>query len=554
MLTTKHFFFQPSEETNPRHGRFVTANRPPGRTEFFNIYSSHSSKQEPDSFQVTHRKEPSDESLAILQSNNSLCPVGKQWGERHDQRVPSNMAGNCSAEGKENGVFSRERPPGSKCPLQKESFRDTENKRSTSQILALFSSRKNTPLPTMALEGQTIELDDANSDAVKELQSRHLYETTDKFSSQVDGAKVIAHTRNVSEIATAFQPSISDDDSLGQVQETGEDLGDSLNLSPDSFAACSSYNFGSNFLGGDAMCEDATQGSAFTGSPDSNQRQSKVWSQNDSESVSPLIRLLASVKKADPQGCIGVKDDGAQLCNVVKENGQLDHCSFGSPDSAAVGFSCLLLDPPPILNVTSTQQSSDGVQKSAQEEAIRSDFAQVRSFSEASSRPDMSPLITAKGGDSTSYENRSLLQPKLDPFSTNTKGFSNHPGSLFPYSKLQTQDQNNHLRNSSNTSLFSKEFSGFDEWDLSFEHQAISDGEGNFQQYEMSPEFYPSETENTFEWRVTPNVATKVIPTDSRTVSTIGIFMANYAYSEKLFPCNLVVTRCQKQNYISKQK
>lgn len=75
---------RPSEESNPRHGRFVTSNRPPSKTEFFNVYSSYSSKQEPSSFQVTHRKEPSDERFAILQTNNSLYHVGKQWEKRHD--------------------------------------------------------------------------------------------------------------------------------------------------------------------------------------------------------------------------------------------------------------------------------------------------------------------------------------------------------------------------------------------------------------------------------------------------------------------------------------
>ena len=436
------------------------------------------------------------------------------------------MAGNCRAAGKENGVFSREETSGSKCLLQKQRLMHSENKRSTSQILALFSSRKDTPLPTMTLEGETVELNEANPGVTKETQSRNLYETADKFSSEVGGAKVIAHPRNVSEISTAFQPSILDNDSLGQVQETGVDLGDSLNLSPDSFAACSSDNFGGNFLGRDAMSEDATQDSVVTRSPYSNQRQSELWSQNDLESVSPLIRLLTSVEQADSQGCIDVKDDGAQLCNVVKDR-QLDGCSFGNPDSAAVGFPSLL----PFLNVTSTQQSSNGVQEAAQEEAICSKYAQVRSFSKASSNPDViSPLITAKCSDSTSYENRSLSQLKMDRFSTDSKGFSSHSGSLFPYSKLQIQDQNNHLRNSSSTSLFRKRFSGFDEWDLSFEHQAIDDGEGNLQQYEMSPEFYPSETEKGFEWRVTPNVATEVIPTDSRTVSIIDIYMANYVY------------------------
>ena len=122
-----------------------------------------------------------------------------------------------------------------------------------------------------------------------------------------------------------------------------------------------------------------------------------------------------------------------------------------------------------------------GVQEAAQEEAIGREFGQLSSFSETSCRPDiMSPLITAKVGVSTSYENRSLSQPQLDPFSTNTKGFSSHPGSLIPYSKLQSQAQTNHLRNCSNTAL-RKGFSGFDEMDLPFEHQAMDDGEGNFQ-------------------------------------------------------------------------
>ena len=199
----------------------------------------------------------------------------------------------------------------------------------------------------------------------------------------------------------------------------------------------------------------------------------------------------------------------------MKEN-RVDRCSFGGPDSAAVGFLSSLLD--------------HGVQEAAQEEAIRREFGQVSSFTETSCRPDiMSPLKTAKVGVATSYENRPRSQPQLDPFSTNTEGFSSHPGSLTPYSKLQSQAQTNHLRNSLNTAL-RKGFSGFDELDLPFEHQAMDDGERNSQQYEMSPEFYPSETEKTFEWRVTSSVATKVIPTDSRIVSITGIIMANYAY------------------------
>lgn len=555
--------FQPSEEAIPRHGRLGMANRPPSKTDFFNVYSSHSSKRETNSFQVSHRKEPSDESLAVLQTTNKSYAAGKQWDERHDQRVPLYMAETCSAAGKENGRFHvpREGLSNSKFVSQKERSSDTESKRCTPQILALFSSHKNTPPPKITRDGETVEINEANAGVMKETNSCNLYDTADKFSSKVDAAKVIAQTTNVSEIANAFQPIILDNDSVGQVLETGEDLGDSLNLSPDSFAACSSENFGCNFHGRDAMCENATQESTFTRSPDNNQRQSKVWSQNDSESVSPLIRLLTSVEKPDLQGCIDVKGDGGQLCDMVKENRLRDQSSLESPDAAAVGSSPSSPPARPYPNVYSIQQCSYGVTTSELDEASSSDFVQARSLSEGNlsccTPGIISPLITAKEGVSTSYENMLPSQPKLDRFSINTKVFSSHPGSLFPYSKLQSQDQINHLRNSSGSSLFRKGFSGFEQWNSLFDHQALDDGVANFQQYETSPEFYPSEIEKTYEGRVPPIVATKVIPTDSRTVSVIGIFIANYSYCEKLFACNPIIidhTRCGKVKQSEKKK
>ena len=538
------------------------ANRRPSKTDFFNVYSSHSSKQKDNSSQVSQRKEPNGDSLAVLQTTNKSYAAGKQWDERHDQRVHFNMAQTYSAAGKENGRFHvpKEGPFSSKFVFQKERSSATENKRSTSQILALFSSYKNKPPSKMMPDEQTVEINEANSGVMKETQLCNLYDTSDKFSSKIDAAKVIAQTTNVSEIANAFQSSILDNDAFGRVLETVEDLGDSLNLSPDSFAACSSENFGCNVHEGDAMCEDATQESAFTKSPDNNQRQSKVWSQSDSESVSPLIRLLTSVEKDDPQGCIDVKEDGKQLCiNTVKENNLLDHHSFESPDSASLGSPPSLLDPPSSPNVHSTHQSSYGIQKGSLEEASSSSFVQVGSRSErnmSSCRPDIiPPLITTKDGISTSCENMLLSPPKLDPFRTNTKGFSGHPGCLFPYRKLQSQDQNNHLRNSSDSSLFRKDFGDFDQWDSSFEHQAFGDGEGNFQQYEMSPEFYPSQSDKTSDWRVAPIVATKVIPTDSRTVSMYLWLTMHIARSCLLVIQSPLVTRgilrCKKR-YISK--
>lgn len=522
MLT---FLFQPIEEANRRHGRFGTASRSPIRTDFFNVYSSHSSKRDPNSFQVCNTKESSDGSLAVLQTPNRSHAAYKQWDEGQDQRVPFNMAGTCSTTGKENRKFHvpREGPSSSKFVLQKERLSGTENKRSTSQILALFSSSTNTPPEYTGIH------QGANSGMMNDTQLMcNLNETANKVASRVDAAKVTCQTTNVSEIINAFQPSILYNDSLEQVLETSDDLGDSLNLSPDSFAACSIENVGCNFIGEDAMCEDATQESAFTRSPDNIQRHSKAWSQNDSESVSPLIRLLTSVEQADTQGCIDVKEVGGQPSkNMVIENRLLDHCSFESPDSVIMGSPSSRLDPPPSPSVYSRRQPSYGVPTSEVDEASSSEFqVQASCLSErnmSSSKPDIiSTLITLNEDVSASYENTLHSQPKLDRFNISPKGISSHPGSLFPYSKLQSPDQNNHLRNSSDSSLFRKGFTSFEQADSSLEHQAIDDGEGNFQHYELSPEFYPPESEKTSEWRVAPIVSTEVIPIDSRTVSIIA--------------------------------
>ena len=522
MLT---FLFQPREEANRRHGRLGTASRSPIRTDFFNVYSSHSSKRDPNSFQVFNTKESSGGSLAVLQTPNRSHGAYKQWDEGHDQRVPFNMAGTCSATGKENRRFHvpKEGPSNSKFVLQTEKLSDTENKRSTSQILALFSSHTNAPPKYTGIHHG------ANSGVMNETQLIcNLNETADKFTSREDAVPLQAS--NVSETVNAFQRSILDNDSLEQVLETSDDLGDSLNLSPDSFAACSIENVGSNFIGGDAMCEDATQESAFTRSPDNIQRHSKAWSQNDSESVSPLIRLLTSVEKADTQGCIDVKEVGGQPSkNMAMENRLLDHCNFESPDSAIMESPSSRLDPPPSPTVYSRRQPSYGVPTSEVDEAISSEFLQANSLSErnmSSCKPDIiSTLRTLNLDVSASHENTLPSQPKLDRFSFDPKGISSHPGSLFPYSKLQSQDQNNHLRNSSDSSLLRKGFSSFEQGDSSLEHQAID--EGHFQHYEISPEFYPPESEKTYEWRAAPIVSTEVITTDSRTVSIIACVWLN---------------------------
>lgn len=503
------------------------------------MYSAHSSKRESNSYQISQRREPNDESPAVLHTPNRSYAACTKWEEQHDQRVPFNMTGHCSATGKENRFPSREGLSCSNLPLQNKMLSDSENKRSTSQILALFSSRKNMPQPRMALGGQKVN--EANSGTMVDKQLCIWNYTADKSSSQVDAAKLSAQTTNsISEIADMSQQDTLENDYLGQGLETGEDLGDSLNLSPDSFAASfseskaesaaqvsdSKENYDFDVDRGTVMCEDATQESAFSKSPYHSQRQNEVWSQNDSESVSPLMRLLTSVDKGytagDPQTRIDLKKDGEQPCNSSQESSQLDHCNFESPDLATTGHPTSVLHPSQSPNLLPTQQSPYGFHKSTPKDLGSPYFVPDSSLPERNifscTHDSISPSIS-KENVCTNYKSMLPTQPKEDRLSVNAKRFSSHPGSLFAYSELQSQDQNNNLKNSSDSLAFRKGFNGLEQWDPSFE-QNIKDAEGNFLQCEMSPEFYPSETGKMTQWGITPIVATKVIPTDSRTVST----------------------------------
>ncbi|KAL9961786.1 hypothetical protein ACROYT_G030806 [Oculina patagonica] len=536
-LTEPEFKKSREDPFDPRESRLGMPNKPPSKSDFFNMYSAHSSKRESNIYQISQRKKPDDESPTVLHTPNRSYAACTKWEEQHDQRVPFNMAGHCSAAGKENRFPSSERLSCSNLPVQKEIISGSENKRSTCQILALFASPKNVPQPKMALGGQKVN--EANSGSMMDKQLRIWNDAADTNSSQVDAANLSAQTTNsISEMADMSQQDTLENYSFGQDLETGDDLGDSLNLSPDSFAAGSSgRNTESTVLQagvskgnrdcdvdmGGEVCEDATQESAFSKSP--YQRQNEDWSQNDSESVSPLMRLLTSVDKgctvADPQTRIGLKKDGKQPCNLSLESSQLDHCNFESPDLATTGHASLVLPPSQSPNLYSTQQSSYSCQKSKPKNLSSQYFEPDSSLPERSlfsCIPDcISPSIP-RNDVCTNYKSIPPTRQKGDRFSVNENRFSSHPGSLFAYSELQSQDQNNNLIHFSESLTFRKGYNGLEQWNPSFE-QNIEDAEGNFLQSEMSPEFFPSETGTVTQWKTTPIVTTKVIPTDSRSVT-----------------------------------
>ena len=484
------------------------ANKPPSKTDFFNMYSAHSNKLERKGYQVTQRKEPSRESSAVLQTPTSSYAASKKWEENHDQRVPFDMAGDCGSSGKENRFPSRDGLSSSNLPLQGARFIDDKNKRSTSQILALFSSRKNMPQPKITLE--------ANCGIMIEKQFRNWHDIQDKKSPQAVASQLSAMTTNsIFEIGDKSQPDILDNDSFGQGLEIGEDLGDSLNLSADSFAACSSEtkaestvlqaddskeNYDCDVSMEAVKCEDATQESAFS------QEQNESWSQNDSESVSPLMRFLTSVEKDHAGG-----DDKKSPYDVVQKSGQSDHCHFQNPSSAPVRHPSSVLHSSQSPNLYSTQQSSYGLQRLTPKDLSSADFVQARCLpvqNQYSCIPNITPPSVSEEDVCTSYKSMPPTQPKDDHFSINTNRLSSHPGSLFAYSELQTRDQNNIVHD-------------FEQWESSYEQNIVEGPEGNFLQCEMSPEFYPPENEKITQWTVAPILKTKVIPTDIRTVSRV---------------------------------
>ncbi|KAJ7369746.1 Protein zgrf1 [Desmophyllum pertusum] len=382
-----------------------------------------------------------------------------------------------NATGKENRFASRGGPPAFTF-----STSDTENKRDTSQILALFTSCKDIPQPKMALDGQSTKVNDLNSAAIEEKRLiSNWHGTADSNSSQMNTVKLCAQTNSISEAADlSLQSNTVNKDSLDQELETSQDLGDSLNLSPDSFAACSSEtrlintllpggdsqeNNGGDVAGGGTMCEDSTQESAFSKSPCDIERQNEVWFQNDSESVSPLMRLLSSVEndfnESDPPTCVDLKEDRGHV-NAVRDSSLLDDYNFQGRDSANVEHRSSGLHPSDFPNLYSTQQSAH----------------------------------------------------------MKTNRFPSHPGSLFAYSGLQSQDQNDCSRSSLDSNMFEKGINSLEQWDPpSFERNGVDDIGVNFLQCEVSPEFYPSDNEKTTQWKVAPIVTTKVIPTDNRTVT-----------------------------------
>ena len=302
------------------------------------MYSTYSSnrKVEGDSRHHGNKQEiPSYNSSSVLQKSNlqNLCVTP----QLHDQVVPLNVTGpSKGGVQKENKALTNSVPSKSTIPLQKGSFNNrsfSEGKRNTTQILALFSAFKNTPRLQLITDEESKNTDQASIEPTGKSPVR-FEGNLDKSSSPKDAVRLGVETKGFSE--TAYEPQINatDSDSPKQDLVSSEDLCNSFNLSPDSFAACSSEKKAevTSAVGQISPTCDV----AFVATlPDDDTQDweshcetqlSDVWS-HVSESVSPLMKHLTSAvqdhNKSDSEANANSKVKRGWLCDFSSNNSQL---------------------------------------------------------------------------------------------------------------------------------------------------------------------------------------------------------------------------------------
>ena len=466
------------------------------------MYSDHSSKRE------SRRL-----SLQAPDRRFAVCPT---WQQR-DQRVPFNMTGTPIAAGKENQMSTKLEPIISSYSSKKECLSNkdvNENKRSNAQILALFTSSKNAPqLETVDRRESTESNKHTNTAENGEMNMQHsrLDEPLDNKSSTNDVVKLRSCTRNIAR--STSEPKPGKNYSLESNLMISEDLCNSINLSPDSFAACSSDTictlFDDDSLQGSHVCDVSREVEG--------QESAVSKSQNDSESVSPLMRQLTCVGNDCAQVCVDLSEEEDWLCKKgTMDCSKRDPCKFESPDSATVKeASSVML---PSLDLCSTTQSPHCFQESIM---IFSDPDLMQTS------PLPKPHLMAHGSELNSTcvtvaAREFVTQSSNSDFNIEPKGLSSHPGSLFAYSALQRQfQQTKYLEGATDARMNNDGLSNLKLCNTpSFELKRVEDMEDSSLQSGVSPEFYPPTRDKTAQRRVAAVGTTKVIPSDSRTVST----------------------------------
>ena len=469
---------------------------------------------------------PSYNSSSVLQRSKfqNLC-VRPQ---RHDQVVPLNVTGPSKGGVlKENKALTNSVPSKSTIPLQNGSPNNrsfSEGKRNSAQILALFSAFKNTPQLQLLTDAESKNTDQARIELTGKSPSR-FEGNLDNSSSPKDAVRLGVETKGFS--GTVYQPQINAtyNDSLEQDLMSSEDLGNSFNFSPDSFAACSiekkaevTSAVGQTSPTGDVafvakLPDDCTQ----DWESQCETQLSDVCS-HDSESVSTLMKHLTSSvqdrNKSDSEANANSKEKRGWLCVFSSNNSQLPkHIDIQSSSSPTAHH-------PSSVRRTSTdscliQKYPQGSSYASEKTIGEADFIPASPLTEQNLLSFRREASTRFAGTSTKdvslrdYEKMPQTHSRTEKISTEMNVFSSHPGSAFAYTALESVER-------SDKSLRDKRFGNLEPWNASFGLKDLEDTDD-----ELSPEFYPPDSGKVTQWRVAPIVSTKVIPTDSRTVSHV---------------------------------
>ena len=493
-------------------------NRPPSKTEFFNIYSSNSNKRE-QHLQTIQREERQHGMRTVLQESNKEQKSFLGTEEQHDQRVPTNVAARRQRTGKENSRIFRGTTSGN-LHLQTQNERVRDSKRNATQILALFSSCKDIPSPKMPFRKENAQTNDVN--IVRGIILSERNDGKGDAIPDMDDLENYSQPKRISTFSDVPQTKLDNDSSEGELG-WNQDFSDSFDLSPDSFAACSDERKAGaavsdlfDFNGGVTSCETGSQEPVSSKQHCVSVRRTEFWCENDSESISPVVRLLNDGER-DVMGdeyctAIGVKGRSAEYCDLLGEEHQENCGNLQSPNEAAILNPCSVLHSSQSPSLFSTCPSDP--HESGDEKMDTSNCAE--------GRLDFLKGIHQRHGfleEKSSSERRS----HNSGLGMNSNQFSNHPGSLFAYAALQT-DQDDNLRIPSFSNLHKREIlRPVKRCNQIFEQKGIGDLEENFmERLEASPEFYPAEIMKTNDWNLAPEAPTKMILNNSRTVSAFN--------------------------------
>ena len=224
--------FQPKEEHSFSQKRWKLSSlrkRPASENDPFNIYGSFTGRKEiGKSTSLTQNKEP----FALMVTDEKL--TNKQC----DQQVPLNPTCTSPTEGKGTRLpTTTAQPKGSYNYVRQKTLNtkdSTESRRSSAQILALFSSKNTGQRVRIPRNGGECDLSSATENENSNLEhpkeevfdTKHLAEDEHEFRSCLESS--LEQTRDC-------QPNLVNGESAAEADDAGrsEDSFESLNLSPD---------------------------------------------------------------------------------------------------------------------------------------------------------------------------------------------------------------------------------------------------------------------------------------------------------------------------------